>query len=109
MASRRLRTRPGPDLEKSIVAPREYGLVRAYGKDVWLHSCGCIDALIPRLIEMRLDVLNPVQPEGMDISAGGGCIFSPAQSIQDDVPVENIQALLEVARERRPRHSPSFG
>ena len=35
------------------------------------------------------------------LSAGGGCIFSPAQSIQDDVPVANIQALLEVAREMR--------
>ena len=35
------------------------------------------------------------------MSAGGGYILSPAQSLQDDVPVENIQALLEVAREGR--------
>lgn len=33
------------------------------------------------------------------MSEGGGYIFSPAQSIQSDVPVENILALLEVARE----------
>ena len=119
---------------------REYDLIHAYGKDVWLHSCGNITRLIPSLVEMRLDVLNPVQPEAMDISAlkhdygsrltfwggistqktlpygtpdevraearavrdllgkGGGYIFSPAQSIQADVPVANIQALLEVAR-----------
>jgi len=119
---------------------REYDLVHAYGKDVWLHSCGNISRLIPSLVEMRLDVLNPVQPEAMDIAAlkrdygsrlafwggistqktlpygtpdevraearavrdllgqGGGYIFSPAQSIQADVPVANIQALLEVAR-----------
>jgi len=121
---------------------REYDLVHAYGKDVWLHSCGNVARLLPSLIEMQLDVLNPVQPEAMDITAlkreygdriafwggistqqtlpygtpddvraearavrnllsqGGGYIFSPAQSIQSDVPVENILALLEVAREQ---------
>jgi len=120
---------------------REYDLVHAYGKDVWVHSCGCIEKAIPSLVEMGLDVLNPVQPEAMDIeklkntygdklafwgaistqdtlpygtpdevkeearrvrdmmSQNGGYILSPAQSIQGDVPVENIMALLEVARE----------
>jgi uroporphyrinogen decarboxylase len=119
----------------------EYDLIHSYGKDVWVHSCGDVQLLIPRLIEMGLDVLNPVQPECMDIarlkadfggkltfwggistqqtlpfgtpeqvktdarrvrdllSAGGGYVFSPAQSIQDDVPPANILALLEVARE----------
>lgn len=122
---------------------REYELVRAYGKDVWVHSCGCIEKVIPSLIEMGLDVLNPVQPEAMDLaklkkdygdklafwggistqdtlpygtpdevkeetrrvrdmmSRNGGYILSPAQSIQGDVPVENILALLEVAREKK--------
>ena len=121
----------------------EYDLVHSYGRDVWVHSCGDVSVLIPRLVEMGLDVLNPVQPECMDIkrlkadhgdklafwgaistqktlpfgtpeevkaearrirdllSDGGGYIFSPSQSIQGDVPVENIQALLEVAREGR--------
>ena len=135
-----------PDTWDDLIRPgeqREYDLVHAYGKDVWLHSCGAIDALIPRLIEMGLDVVNPVQPECMDIArlkadfgdrltfwgavstqqtlpfgtpdevraegrrvrglmgAGGGYIFSPSQSIQGDVPVANIEALLEVAREPR--------
>jgi len=35
------------------------------------------------------------------MSADGGYILSPAQSIQGDVPVANIEALLEVAREPR--------
>ena len=120
---------------------REYDLIKAYGKDVWVHSCGKIDVLIPRLIEMGVDVLNPVQPEVMDLaslkrdfgsritfwgglgtqrilprgtpqqvkeearqvrnlmSADGGYVFAPSQFIQDDVPVENVLALLEVARE----------
>ena len=120
---------------------REYDLVHAYGKDVWVHSCGNVEPLIPSLIQMGLDVLNPVQPEAMDLahlkraygdrltfwggistqdtlpfgtpeevkrevrrvralmSRSGGYILAPAQSIQDDVPLENLLALLEVARE----------
>ena len=120
---------------------REYDLVHSYGKDVWIHSCGNVRRIIPSLVEMGVDVLNPVQPEAMDIEElkrthgerltfwgglstqrtlpfgtpeevrrecravkkllgkGGGCIFSPAQSIQSDVPPDNIMALLEIARE----------
>lgn len=135
-----------PEVWDDLIRPgeqQEYDLIHAYGKDVWVHSCGKIDALIPRLIEMGLDVLNPVQPEAMDLralkreygsrltfwggistqqtlpfgtpdqvraevravrdlmSAGGGYILAPAQSIQADVPVANMLALLEVAREPR--------
>ena len=117
-----------------------YDLIHAYGKDVWIHSCGDIERLIPRLIEMGIEVLNPIQPECMDLghlkrqygdeltfwggistqqtlpygtpeevkeearrvrnllSEGGGYILSPSQSIQGDVPVANVLALLEVAR-----------
>lgn len=135
-----------PDVWDEMIRPgeqREYDLIHACGKDVWVHSCGDIAPLVPRLVEMGLDVLNPVQPEAMDVAAlkenhgaeltfwggvstqqtlpygtpedvaaearrvrdllrrGGGYIFSPAQSIQGDVPVENILALVEVAREGR--------
>ncbi|NJD01804.1 MAG: hypothetical protein FIA99_04230 [Ruminiclostridium sp.] len=116
---------------------QEYDLIKKYGKDVWIHSCGDIEPIIPDLIEMGVDVLNPIQPECMDIyklkekygdrlafwggistqnvlpygtpyevmeetkavvaamSKGGGYIASPAQEIQDDVPVENVLALIE--------------
>lgn len=134
-----------PEVWEEMIAPgehREYDLIHSYGKDVWVHSCGCIDVIIPRLIEMGLDVLNPVQPECMDIqmlkdnygdklsfwggistqdtlpygtpeevkkearrvrdlmSRNGGYILAPSQSIQGDVPVQNILALLEVANEK---------
>lgn len=120
---------------------REYDLIHDYGKDVWVHSCGNIEKVIPSLIEMGLDVLNPVQPEAMDLdrlkgtygdrlafwggistqrvlpfgtadevrkevrrvrdlmSKDGGYILAPSQEIQADVPVENVLALIEVARE----------
>jgi uroporphyrinogen decarboxylase len=133
-----------PNVWNDMIRPgeqREYDLVHSYGKDVWIHSCGSIEPIIPSLIEMGANVLNPVQPEAMDIarlkadygsrltfwggvstqdllpngtpeqvkaesrrirkmmSEGGGYIFGPSQDLQDDVPLANIQALLEVARE----------
>jgi uroporphyrinogen decarboxylase len=120
---------------------REYDLIHAYGKDVWVHSCGNVRKIIPSLIEMGVNVLNPVQPEAMDIaelkqqygdkltfwggistqkilpfgtpdevkkearrvrdmmSVNGGYIFAPSQEIQDDVPPENVIALIETAKE----------
>lgn len=135
-----------PDVWQEMIRPgeqAEYDLVHSYGKDVWVHSCGNIEKIIPSLVEMGLDVLNPIQPEAMDIARlkalygdrlafwggistqrtlpygtpdevraearavrdlmgkGGGYVLSPAQSIQSDVPAENLMALLEVAREQK--------
>lgn len=136
-----------PEVWDDLIRPgeqEEYDLVHSYGKDVWVHSCGDVQVLIPRLIEMGLDVLNPVQPECMDLGylkktygsrltfwggvstqdtlpfgtpdevrresrrirdlmgAGGGYIFAPAQGLQEDVPLANIRAILDVARETSP-------
>jgi len=60
-----------PDTWQEMIRPgeqREYDLIHSYGKDVWVHSCGCVERIIPSLIEMGLDVLNPVQPECMDLN-----------------------------------------
>lgn len=124
---------------------KEYALIKEAGKDVWIHSCGNVEAIMPDLVEMGVDVLNPLQPECMDIlniksrfgdklafwggistqrtlpngtpdevravtrqtilemSRGGGYIAAPSQNLQDDVPVENMLALLsELANYRRP-------
>ncbi|HEB32763.1 MAG TPA: hypothetical protein ENI15_18105 [Spirochaetes bacterium] len=34
---------------------------------IFLHSCGCIEEVVPDLIEIGLDVLHPIQPETMDV------------------------------------------
>lgn len=133
-----------PQVWDDMIRPgeqREYDLIHSCGKDVWVHSCGDVQELIPRLVEMGVNVLNPVQPECMDIqmlkqryghkltfwggistqrllpfgtpdevkaesrrvkklmSAGGGYLLSPSQELQVDVPLDNLKALLEVARE----------
>ncbi len=132
-----------PKTWRTLIAPgelREYQLIKAAGHDVWIHSCGNITKIIPDLIEMGVDVLNPVQPECMNIydlkdkygnrltfwggistqqtlpygtpkavraetqhvitymGKGGGYITAPAQEIQNDVPLENIYALIEEAQ-----------
>jgi uroporphyrinogen decarboxylase len=61
-----------PETWEDMIRPgeqREYDLIHGYGKDVWVHSCGNIRKVIPSLIEMGVDVLNPVQPEAMDLEA----------------------------------------
>ncbi|MFA5863202.1 MAG: uroporphyrinogen decarboxylase family protein [Phycisphaerae bacterium] len=133
------------DTWQNMIRPgeeKEYDLIHSYGKDVWVHSCGNVEKIIPSLIQMGVEVLNPIQPEAMDIyklkklygdkltfwggistqrtlpygspedvkkeardvrdvmSQHGGYIFSAAQSIQSDVPIDNFLALLEIAREK---------
>jgi uroporphyrinogen decarboxylase len=44
-----------------------FRMVKNRGLYLFFHSCGDIQCLIPELIEMGLDVLNPFQPEVMDV------------------------------------------
>ena len=135
-----------PKMFDDMIRPGEQRMIDAIhtaGKDVWLHCCGDVRQLIPTIIEMGYDVLNPIEPECMDLFTlkeefgsqicfwggistrrvlpqatsdevradarrvrallgnGGGYIFAPSQYIQEDVSLENILALLEVAREDR--------
>jgi uroporphyrinogen decarboxylase len=43
-----------------------YALTHEAGKRTLSHCCGDVAALLPDLIEMKLDVLESVQPEAMD-------------------------------------------
>lgn len=36
---------------------------------IFYHSCGYVEPFIPHLIEVGVDVLNPIQPESMDFKA----------------------------------------
>ena len=105
------------------------------------HSDGNIYPIIGDLVEIRLDILNPVQPRSMDpgrvkkdfgkhltrwgtvdvqyvlpfgtpadvinevqlrlrtASHGGGLILAPAHNIQPDVPLDNILAFYQAAKQ----------
>jgi uroporphyrinogen decarboxylase len=107
-----------------------------------MHSCGHNTAFLKDLIEIGLDVLEPVQPcmdikyikkefgkdlvfwGGIDtqellpyatpaevkkmaaetiqtLGTGGGHIIGPAQEIMNDVPLDNVVALVETIIEQR--------
>ncbi len=58
-----------PRMFEKFVAPRlrkMAELAHQYDIKLLLHSCGNIQKIIPRLIELGLDVLDPIQPEAMD-------------------------------------------
>ncbi len=80
-----------PDLYRRLIKPRETRILRAIRAKtkakIFYHSCGAIMEFIPDLIEMGVDILNPVQvaAAGMDTALlkkrfgkqlsfwGGGC------------------------------------
>lgn len=41
--------------------------IKSKGKLVYLHSCGNISEIMPDLIEIGIDIINPLQPEVMDV------------------------------------------
>ena len=51
----------GPAYERLFRRARERGV------HVWMHLCGDIREILPDLIELGLNVLNPVQPQAMPI------------------------------------------
>ncbi len=59
----------GPEMIGEYVAPRLKSmadLAHSYDIKLLLHTCGNIEILIPGLIELGVDILDPVQPECMD-------------------------------------------
>jgi len=130
----------GPHCWRRFLKPRlarMFAAIRAGGKATMVHSDGDIQAILPDLIEIGLNIYNPLQPDVMDpyevkrlygdrlsfhggvsvqqflpfvspdevrrevrrmlteLGAGGGFIIAPTHSILEDVPVENLAALLE--------------
>ena len=68
-------------------------LARQYGKLVMMHSCGSIYSMIPRLIDMGLAVLNPLQlsarnmePEKLVAEFSGRLAFHGGIDVQQFLP-----------------------
>jgi uroporphyrinogen decarboxylase len=76
-----------PELWRDLYKPsykKLFARIHEGGAHVWMHLCGNITAILPDLIEVGLDVLNPVQPQAMDIDelardfGGKVCFFGGA-------------------------------
>jgi uroporphyrinogen decarboxylase len=93
-----------PDDWRRLYKPsyaRLFDRVRGGGAQVWMHLCGDITAILGDLVDIGLSVLNPVQPQAMDVAQlarefGGKLCFNGGVDVQgtmingrpDDVKAE---------------------
>jgi len=73
------------------------------GWDVWMHSCGKVNAIIEPLIEIGLDVINLQQPRVLGIEEigerfAGRICFESLCDIQATLPFKDADAIREEAR-----------
>jgi len=93
-----------PDTFRKFFKPvlkRLYDVIKEYGVKVMQHSCGSIEPIIPDLIEIGVDILNPIQvsASNMDIEFlagkyGGKVVFYggiDTQHVLPEGPVERIK------------------
>ena len=71
----------------------------------FFHSDGNVDAIIPDLIEIGLDILNPVQPECMDPAEikrkyGDRLAFWGTMGTQSTMPWGSVEEVRRVVKER---------
>ena len=88
-----------PGMEKLFKMVKERSIF------LFFHSCGDIDCLIPELIEMGLDVLNPFQPEVMDVyqikrKYGDRLSFYGGIGTQDVLPHATVDEVKADVREK---------
>lgn len=103
-------TQRGPFVSQAVFdhffAPRYRKLFEAihgYGWHVILHSCGRINALVPRLIELGVDVLNMQQPRAYGLvefgeQFRGRVCFLTTADIQATLPRGNAEEVREEVR-----------
>jgi len=66
---------------------RMFERVRSGGAHVWVHLCGNVKAILPDLVDIGLNVLNPIQPQAMDVKElsrefGGKLCFNGGVDVQ---------------------------
>jgi uroporphyrinogen decarboxylase len=83
-----------PDTWRSFIKPymaRLYAKAHERGYDVFIHCCGNILDILDDLVEIGVDVFNPIQPETMDVESvigryAGRLAFNGGLSIQQTLP-----------------------
>jgi uroporphyrinogen decarboxylase len=97
-----------PRLWRRYLKPRMLRLVSAVkrkGMHVIFHSDGNVEPLIPDLIEVGIDALNPVQPECMDPVRikelyGDKLCLSGTISMQETLPFGTVEDVRNEVKER---------
>lgn len=63
-----------PDMWREYIKPRMREMIdvaHSYGARIMYHSCGSVRAIIPDLIEIGVEILNPVQPKAAGMEPRG--------------------------------------
>lgn len=89
----------GPPLWRELLKPRlarQYGVAKAAGKKVVIHSCGRVQELFDDLVEIGVDCFNPFQPEVMNVHEyhdryHGRMAFWGGVSTQRTLPYGSVQ------------------
>lgn len=97
-----------PRMWETYIKPyheRLNSVIKRYGKKILYHSCGAVVPMIDRLMELPIDILNPLQPkaDGMDMRMikdrfGDRICFHGAIDIQELLPKGTVQQVADTAR-----------
>ena len=84
-----------------------FDMVHRYGAKVMMHMCGTVDAFLPRLIELGLDIQDVVQPTTpeMDIAVlqkrfGDRLIFQGSMDVQKEIAFGTPEQVQKEVRRR---------
>lgn len=98
-----------PDMWKTYVKPRQARfnqIIKKYGVKIFYHSCGSIRPIIDDLIEIGVDVLNPIQSTAKDMSFhelkreyGKRLAFHGGVDIQELLPFGDEEAIIKIVDE----------
>lgn len=84
-----------------------FDMVHRYGAKVMMHMCGTVDAFLPRLIELGLDIQDVVQPTGpkMDIAYlkmnfGDELVFQGSMDVQKEIAFGTPEEVKKEVRRR---------
>jgi len=87
---------------------RFMNLAHEYGAYVMMHSCGSVYRLIPRLIELGLDILEVVQIDAKDMDIEklhrefyGKICFCGSMSVQSTLPFGSVEDVKEEVELRK--------
>lgn len=80
-----------------------YAECKKKGRAVSIHSCGNITELIPDLIEMGVDIIDPIQPEVMDLKFikkeyGKDVVLFGGVGAQSTIPLGTAGQVVEEAK-----------
>ena len=80
---------------------------KSYGMKVMLHSCGGVRELIPDIIDIGVDILNPVQtnakgmiPEELKAEFGDKLCFHGGIDIQHTLPFGTVEDVEKEVKDR---------